>query len=155
MSHEAQTRLPWTAEPFTEWEAAVIVQAQREMGNNWLAIAKLLLPGRSNTAVKNFWHCRLKSGSGTNANRFIVEQYGLRFLLNEVPHDERIHPVALPAFPSTAPTGQLHHPKSHQHHHQQQHHYHQYHHDQALCALNHQLSHTHAMGCHNQSLMSQ
>eukprot|EP00878_Enallax_costatus_P043337 GHUV01051269.1.p2 GENE.GHUV01051269.1~~GHUV01051269.1.p2 ORF type:complete len:102 (+),score=17.19 GHUV01051269.1:124-429(+) len=23
-------------EPFTEWEAAVIVQAQREMGNNWL-----------------------------------------------------------------------------------------------------------------------
>lgn len=122
-------------EPFTEWEAAVIVQAQKEMGNNWLgelllhlsprpiptaqqfqyssalwlneiawahggrqtvthrsagqttasacsrcqtelslscavaAIAKLLLPGRSNTAVKNFWHCRLKSGSGTNVNR--------------------------------------------------------------------------------------
>ncbi|WIA21482.1 hypothetical protein OEZ85_000687 [Tetradesmus obliquus] len=170
MSHEAQTRLPWTAEedailislverygekrwnmvanglpgrtgkgcshrwrtylrpdvkhphlePFTEWEAAVIVQAQREMGNNWLAIAKLLLPGRSNTAVKNFWHCRLKSGSGTNANRFIVEGYGLRFLLAEVPHEERIHPVALPAFPSTAPTGQLHHPKSHHHHLQQQ-----------------------------------
>lgn len=23
-------------EPFTEWEAAVIVQAQQEMGNNWL-----------------------------------------------------------------------------------------------------------------------
>lgn len=23
-------------EPFTEWEAAVIVQAQRDMGNNWL-----------------------------------------------------------------------------------------------------------------------
>jgi hypothetical protein len=31
----------------------------------------------------------------------------LRFLLTEVPHDERIHPVALPAFPSTAPTGQV------------------------------------------------
>lgn len=23
-------------EPFTEWEAAVIVQSQKEMGNNWL-----------------------------------------------------------------------------------------------------------------------
>lgn len=42
-----------------------------------------------------------------SSRRFIVEQYGLRFLLNEVPHDERIHPVALPAFPSTAPTGQV------------------------------------------------
>jgi len=28
-------------EPFTEWEAAVIVQAQREMGNNWLGEAML------------------------------------------------------------------------------------------------------------------
>jgi len=27
-------------EPFTEWEAAVIVQAQREMGNNWLGKSK-------------------------------------------------------------------------------------------------------------------
>jgi hypothetical protein len=33
------------------------------------AIAKLLLPGRSNTAVKNFWHCRLKSGSGCHTNK--------------------------------------------------------------------------------------
>eukprot|EP00775_Hariotina_reticulata_P009698 gene9698-9857_t len=93
-------------EPFTEWEAAVIVQAQRDMGNNWLAIAKLLLPGRSNTAVKNFWHCRLKSGSGTHTNRLIMEGHSLRYLLNEVSHEDRIHPVALPAFPSTAPTGQ-------------------------------------------------
>jgi hypothetical protein len=27
-------------EPFTEWEAAVIVQAQRDMGNNWLGEQK-------------------------------------------------------------------------------------------------------------------
>jgi hypothetical protein len=33
------------------------------------AIAKLLLPGRSNTAVKNFWHCRLKSGAGCDTNK--------------------------------------------------------------------------------------
>lgn len=39
--------------------------------------------------------------------RFIVEGYSLRYLLSEVPHEERIHPVALPAFPSTAPTGQV------------------------------------------------
>jgi hypothetical protein len=38
------------------------------------AIAKLLLPGRSNTAVKNFWHCRLKSGSGTHTNRYSSHQ---------------------------------------------------------------------------------
>jgi hypothetical protein len=28
-------------EPFTEWEAAVIVQAQRDMGNNWLGEQQL------------------------------------------------------------------------------------------------------------------
>jgi hypothetical protein len=132
------------------------------------AIAKLLLPGRSNTAVKNFWHCRLKSGSGTTTNRyvkalrhskvlpgsccccscklatptgpctvtkaawlltlhsphaqptavdepfalvelrrFILENHNLRYLLNEVPEKDKLYPVSLPAFPSTAPTGHV------------------------------------------------
>lgn len=39
--------------------------------------------------------------------RFIVENYNLRYLLNEVPEKDRLHPVALPAFPSTAPTGHV------------------------------------------------
>lgn len=39
--------------------------------------------------------------------RFIVENYNLRFLLTEVPEKDRLHPVALPAFPSTAPTGHV------------------------------------------------
>lgn len=39
--------------------------------------------------------------------RFIVENYNLRYLLTEVPEKDRLHPVALPAFPSTAPTGHV------------------------------------------------
>ena len=39
--------------------------------------------------------------------RFIVENYNLRYLLNEVPEKDKLHPVALPAFPSTAPTGHV------------------------------------------------
>lgn len=39
--------------------------------------------------------------------RFIVENYNLRYLLTEIPEKDRLHPVALPAFPSTAPTGHV------------------------------------------------
>jgi hypothetical protein len=34
-------------EPFTEWEAAVIVQAQRDMGNNWLGKQQRAAAARS------------------------------------------------------------------------------------------------------------
>jgi hypothetical protein len=43
----------------------------------------------------------------THCCRFIVENYNLRYLMNEVPEKDRLHPVALPAFPSTAPTGHV------------------------------------------------
>lgn len=39
--------------------------------------------------------------------RFIVENYNLRYLMNEVEEKDKLHPVALPAFPSTAPTGHV------------------------------------------------
>ncbi|KAF8058410.1 hypothetical protein HT031_005534 [Scenedesmus sp. PABB004] len=45
--------------PFTEWEVAVVVQAQHRYGNNWKAIS-MLLPGRTNRAVKNLFVGNLK-----------------------------------------------------------------------------------------------
>ncbi|KAI8470874.1 MAG: hypothetical protein J3K34DRAFT_521052 [Monoraphidium minutum] len=91
-------------EPFTEWEAAVIVQGQKEHANNWLYIAKLLLPGRSNTAVKNYWHCRLKAGVGLKSNSFLQKVLSLDQLLNDVPQAMRTYPIAQPPFPSVAPS---------------------------------------------------
>lgn len=41
------------------------------------------------------------------AARFITNNYPLRYLMNEVDEKDRLHPVALPAFPSTAPTGHV------------------------------------------------
>ncbi|GBF95991.1 hypothetical protein Rsub_08806 [Raphidocelis subcapitata] len=48
--------------PFSEWEVAVVVQAQHRYGNNWKAIS-MLLPGRTNRAVKNLFVGNLKWGA--------------------------------------------------------------------------------------------
>jgi hypothetical protein len=46
-------------DPFTTWEDSFIIEKQRELGNRWSVIARLL-PGRSTNAVKNRWYSGLK-----------------------------------------------------------------------------------------------
>lgn len=55
---------------FTEEEWAVIVQAQKELGNKWSDIA-LLLPGRSPNQIKNFWHTTMRKQRASTNKRVI------------------------------------------------------------------------------------
>lgn len=48
--------------PFEHWEDQVIIEKQKEVGNRWSVIARLL-PGRSSGSVKNRWYSALKSNS--------------------------------------------------------------------------------------------
>ncbi|OHT00846.1 Myb-like DNA-binding domain containing protein [Tritrichomonas foetus] len=50
-------------EPFEQWEDDIIIAKQKEIGNRWAMIAKLL-QGRSPNAVKNRWHAVLKNQVG-------------------------------------------------------------------------------------------
>jgi hypothetical protein len=47
-------------EPFEPWEDAIIMDAQREIGNHWSRIAQRI-PGRSPCAVKNRWYSGLRN----------------------------------------------------------------------------------------------
>lgn len=48
-----------TEGPITEEEKRIVVEAQKELGNKWLIIAKRL-PGRSPKQISNWWHHNLK-----------------------------------------------------------------------------------------------
>jgi hypothetical protein len=47
-------------EPFEPWEDQIIIERQKELGNRWSLIARML-PGRSTNAIKNRWYSGLKS----------------------------------------------------------------------------------------------
>jgi hypothetical protein len=46
--------------PFERWEDRLIVDKQKELGNRWATIARLL-PGRSPGSVKNRWYSGLNT----------------------------------------------------------------------------------------------
>ncbi|KAI8469736.1 MAG: hypothetical protein J3K34DRAFT_521888 [Monoraphidium minutum] len=70
--------------PFTEWEQAVIIEAQAQEAytNRWAAISRLL-ERRTDNAVKNHWHATLKRKAlaGSLQNRYLERGVTLDALL--------------------------------------------------------------------------
>ncbi|KAF6251055.1 Homeodomain-like protein [Scenedesmus sp. NREL 46B-D3] len=80
-----------TLEPFNEWETAVIYLGQQVHGNQWCSIAKAL-PGRTNTAIKNYWKTALLSAEHKRVanNRFIQQGHTLDSLLANPPSTQEL-----------------------------------------------------------------
>ncbi|XP_047306749.1 transcription factor MYB77-like [Impatiens glandulifera] len=46
--------------PFSPEEDQIIIRTHARLGNKWATIAKMLLNGRTDNCVKNYWHFSLK-----------------------------------------------------------------------------------------------